>query len=59
MEGNSIRATARLNGVSKATILKLLEDAGRQAIWYQNRVHDAHAMALHFSIIISSASIRR
>jgi IS1 family transposase len=38
MEGNSIRGTARLTGISKTTILKLLEDAGEAAIWYQDRV---------------------
>lgn len=38
MEGMSIRATARLFGVSKTTILKLVEDAGRAADWYQDRV---------------------
>lgn len=38
MEGNSIRGTARLVGVSKTTILKLIEDAGQAAAWYQDRV---------------------
>lgn len=38
MEGNSIRGTARIIGVSKTTILKLIEDAGRAAAWYQDRV---------------------
>jgi IS1 family transposase len=38
MEGNSIRATARMTGVSKTTILKLVEDAGRAAAWYQDHV---------------------
>lgn len=38
MEGNSIRGTARLTGVSKTTILKLVEDAGHAAAWYQDRV---------------------
>jgi IS1 family transposase len=38
MEGMSIRATARLFGVSKTTILKLIEDAGRATAWYQDRV---------------------
>jgi len=38
MEGMSIRATARLFGVSKTTILKLIEDPGRAADWYQDRV---------------------
>lgn len=38
MEGVSIRATARMTGVSKTTILKLIEDAGRAAAWYQDRV---------------------
>jgi IS1 family transposase len=37
-EGMSIRATARLTGVSKTTILKLIEDAGQAALWYQRRV---------------------
>jgi IS1 family transposase len=34
----AIRAVARLTGVSKTTILKLVEDAGRAAAWYQDRV---------------------
>ncbi len=38
MEGNSIRVTARLVGVSKTTILKLIEDAGQAAAWYQDHV---------------------
>jgi IS1 family transposase len=38
MEGSSIRATARMIGVSKTTILKLVEDAGQAATWYQDRV---------------------
>lgn len=38
MEGMSVRATARLFEVSKTTILKLIEDAGRAADWYQDRV---------------------
>src|SRR5712692_294156 len=38
MEGNSIRGTARIVGVSKTTILKLIEDAGQAAAWYQDRV---------------------
>jgi IS1 family transposase len=38
MEGMSIRATSRLFGVSKTTILKLVEDAGCAAAWYQDRV---------------------
>ena len=37
-EGNSIRGTARLTGVSKTTILKLVVDAGEAASWYQDRV---------------------
>jgi IS1 family transposase len=38
MEGMSVRATSRLFGVSKTTILKLIEDAGQAAAWYQRRV---------------------
>lgn len=38
MEGSSIRATSRISGVSKTTILKLIEDAGQAAAWYQDRV---------------------
>lgn len=37
-EGMAIRAVARLTGVSKTTILKLVEDAGLAAAWYQDRV---------------------
>lgn len=38
MEGTSVRATSRVTGVSKTTILKLIEDAGTAALWYQRRV---------------------
>lgn len=38
VEGNSIRATARMTGVSKPTILKLLADAGRACYEYQDKV---------------------
>jgi IS1 family transposase len=37
-EGVSVRAASRLTGVSKTTILKLIEDAGRAAAWYQDHV---------------------
>src|SRR5712692_7046549 len=37
-EGMAIRAVARLTGVSKTSILKLIEDAGRASAWYQDRV---------------------
>ncbi len=36
-EGNSIRATVRLTGVSKTTILKLIADAGRAFDDYQDK----------------------
>lgn len=38
MEGTAIRAVSRITGISKTTILKLIEDAGRAAAWYQDRV---------------------
>jgi IS1 family transposase len=38
VEGNSIRATARLTGTSKATVLKLLVDLGEMASLYQSHV---------------------
>lgn len=37
-EGNSMRATARMQGVSINTVVKLLEDAGSAALDYQDRV---------------------
>lgn len=37
-EGMAIRAVSRLTGASKTTLLKLVEDAGRAAAWYQDRV---------------------
>jgi IS1 family transposase len=37
VEGNSIRATVRMTGVSKNTIVKLLEEVGRTCAEYQNR----------------------
>ncbi|MBI4966352.1 MAG: DDE-type integrase/transposase/recombinase [Desulfomonile tiedjei] len=37
VEGNSIRATARLTGVSKDTVVKLLVDVGRVCAEYQDK----------------------
>jgi IS1 family transposase len=37
VEGNSIRAIVRMTGVSKNTIVKLLEDAGEAFLFYQDR----------------------
>jgi IS1 family transposase len=37
VEGNSIRATARMVGVSKDTVMKLLVDLGRACAEYQDR----------------------
>ncbi len=37
-EGNSIRSTARITGVSKATVLKLLVEAGEFCSFYQDAV---------------------
>src|SRR4051794_41205197 len=38
VEGNSIRAIVRMTGVSKNTVVKLLEDAGEAFADYQDRV---------------------
>ena len=38
VEGNSIRATVRMTGVSKNTIAKLLVELGDACIEYQDRV---------------------
>ena len=38
VEGNSVRSTARIAGVNKNTVLKLLVDAGKACSAYQNRV---------------------
>ncbi len=38
VEGNSIRATVRLTGVAKNTVVKLLADVGRACSIYQDRV---------------------
>src|SRR5437016_5352181 len=38
VEGNSIRATARMNGVSKDTVVKLLFDLGTACSVYQDTV---------------------
>jgi IS1 family transposase len=37
-EGNSIRAVARLTGVSKKAVSRLMVDTGQAAAWYQDRV---------------------
>jgi lambda repressor-like predicted transcriptional regulator len=36
VEGNSIRATVRMTGVAKNTIVKLLEDLGQACAEYQD-----------------------
>lgn len=38
VEGNSIRATVRLTGVAKNTVVKLLEDVGAACMVYQDQV---------------------
>jgi hypothetical protein len=38
VEGNSIRAIVRMSGVSKNTIVNLLEDAGEAFSAYQDRI---------------------
>src|ERR1700688_854350 len=38
VEGNSVRATTRMTGVAKGTILKLLAEVGEACEQYQNRV---------------------
>jgi len=38
VEGNSIRATVRMTGVAKNTIIKLLESVGRACDEYQDKV---------------------
>jgi transposase-like protein len=38
VEGNSIRATVRMTGVAKNTVVKLLLDAGRACAEYQDRM---------------------
>jgi len=38
VEGNSIRATSRMTGAAKGTVLKLLVDVGKACLGYQARV---------------------
>jgi transposase len=38
VEGNSIRATCRMTGVAKGTVLKLLADVGKACSEYQDKV---------------------
>lgn len=38
VEGNSIRATRRITGAAKGTVLKLLADVGKACSDYQNKV---------------------
>jgi hypothetical protein len=42
VEGNSIRAIVRMTGVSKNTVIKLLEDAGEAFLFY----HDRHVRGI-------------
>jgi hypothetical protein len=41
VEGNSIRATVRMTGVAKNTIVKLLADVGKVCAEYQDKVFHA------------------
>jgi IS1 family transposase len=43
VEGNSIRATCRMTGAAKGTVLKLLADLGNACMTY----HDLHVRKLH------------
>lgn len=36
VEGNSVRATCRMTGAAKGTVLKLLADLGKACAWYQD-----------------------
>ena len=38
IEGNSIRATCRMTDTAKGTVLKLLADAGKPCMEYQDKV---------------------
>jgi hypothetical protein len=38
VEGNSIRATSRMTGAAKNTVVKLLVDVGSACAEYQNKV---------------------
>ena len=38
VEGNSIRATVRMTGIAKNTVVKLLAEIGTACEQYQNRV---------------------
>ena len=38
VEGNSIRATCRMTGVAKGTVLKLLADVGKACSEYQDKI---------------------
>jgi IS1 family transposase len=37
VEGNSIRATSRISGASKNTVIKLLVEIGEACVWYQDK----------------------
>jgi len=37
VEGNSIRATCRMTGAAKGTVLKLLADVGKACVEYQDK----------------------
>ena len=37
VEGNSVRATSRMTGAAKGTVLKLLSDVGKACSDYQNK----------------------
>jgi uncharacterized protein YerC len=39
VEGNSLRATSRMTGISKVTILRLLEVLGPACVEYQDKAY--------------------
>lgn len=46
IEGNSIRATSRISGVAKNTVVKLLVDAGKACAEYQDKTLIASAFSV-------------
>ena len=58
VEGNSIRATCRMTGAAKGTVLKLVVDLGKACAAYQDRVL-RNLTCKKFSAMKSGASAMR
>ena len=59
VEGNSIRATVRITGVAKNTIVKLLTELGQACNEYQDAtLRNLDCKVIDYAMLIKSAAMR-